>query len=522
MSFTIDSFDNVTSGMSRGPKIWSYGSTTDTLVETMVPGYFEEVKDRLYKNDLIYVASIDDVELIKVTSENGDTPTTSIFVPASGGAPSDATYITQTPNIDLANEQALSLLASGIMKVATGTGVISIATPNVDYQVGSPALTSISALTTAADEMIYTTASNTYATTGLTSAGRALLDDATAGDQRNSLGLGTIATQNSNNVTITGGSITGITDLAIADGGTAASTNTAAINNLVSGASLTTATVSGTDLVLIQDSSDSNNLKSVTVQSIADLTPGSVTSVSGTAGRITSSGGSTPVIDIDATYLGQSSITTLGTITTGVWTGTAVAVTSGGTGVATMTTAYAPVCAGTTATGALQVADTGLSTSGFVLTSNGASAKPSFQAVPSSGFTSVQVSMTAVQFNASNSAPVQIVAAQGANTIIIVDKFTLTFVIAGTAVGTSLNSGVQYANTASLAGVKPTSVFNINGIAGLTNRSVYAFLIPAAVTELTAANVVNQGIFFSNTVTGTGLTGSTIYVDLTYHVITAH
>ena len=51
----------------------------------------------------------------------------------------------------------------------------------------------------------------------------------------------------------------------------------------------------------------------------------------------------------------------------------------GGTGVITMTTAYAPVVAGTTATGALQVASTGLSTSGFVLTSTGASSVPTFQ-----------------------------------------------------------------------------------------------------------------------------------------------
>ena len=55
-------------------------------------------------------------------------------------------------------------------------------------------------------------------------------------------------------------------------------------------------------------------------------------------------------------------------------------VAGGGTGVTTLTTAYAPVCAGTTATGAVQVASTGLSTSGYVLTSNGASALPSFQA----------------------------------------------------------------------------------------------------------------------------------------------
>ena len=41
---------------------------------------------------------------------------------------------------------------------------------------------------------------------------------------RTSLGLGSIATQDSNSVTITGGSITGITDLAVSDGGTGAST----------------------------------------------------------------------------------------------------------------------------------------------------------------------------------------------------------------------------------------------------------------------------------------------------------
>lgn len=45
-------------------------------------------------------------------------------------------------------------------------------------------------------------------------------------------------------------------------------------------------------------------------------------SVSGTANRITSTGGITPVIDIAATYVGQTSITTLGTITTGTWNAT--------------------------------------------------------------------------------------------------------------------------------------------------------------------------------------------------------
>jgi hypothetical protein len=53
-----------------------------------------------------------------------------------------------------------------------------------------------------------------------------------AGTARTNLGLGTVATQASDNVSITGGSVTGITDLAVADGGTGASSASAARTNL--------------------------------------------------------------------------------------------------------------------------------------------------------------------------------------------------------------------------------------------------------------------------------------------------
>lgn len=46
---------------------------------------------------------------------------------------------------------------------------------------------------------------------------------------------------------------------------------------------------------------------------------GTVTSVSGTIDRITSTGGTTPVIDIASTYIGQNSITTVGRIQDGTW-----------------------------------------------------------------------------------------------------------------------------------------------------------------------------------------------------------
>lgn len=65
---------------------------------------------------------------------------------------------------------------------------------------------------------------------------------------------------------------------------------------------------------------------------------GTVTSVSGTLNRVTVTAGSAPVVDISASYVGQSSITTLGTIATGVWNGTAVDATHGGTNQTTWAT----------------------------------------------------------------------------------------------------------------------------------------------------------------------------------------
>jgi hypothetical protein len=59
---------------------------------------------------------------------------------------------------------------------------------------------------------------------------------------------------------------------------------------------------------------------------------GGVLAVVGTTNRISVAADS---IDISSSYVGQASITTLGTITTGVWDGTDVAVTAGGTGSST-------------------------------------------------------------------------------------------------------------------------------------------------------------------------------------------
>jgi hypothetical protein len=113
------------------------------------------------------------------TVSNGGTFTT---VTISGGT---ITGITDLAIADGGTGASTASAARTNLGVAIGTNVQA-------YDAG---LQSISGLTTTADQMIYTTSSDTYATTSLTSAGRALLDDASASAQRTTLGLGTLATQ---------------------------------------------------------------------------------------------------------------------------------------------------------------------------------------------------------------------------------------------------------------------------------------------------------------------------------------
>ena len=73
----------------------------------------------------------------------------------------------------------------------------------------------------------------------------------------------------------------------------------------------------GGDTVLIGDASDSNNLKKVTVTSIVAAAPqGTVTSVTGGTG-LTSTGGTTPELSVDAAQTGITSMTGVNTINSG-------------------------------------------------------------------------------------------------------------------------------------------------------------------------------------------------------------
>lgn len=215
-----------------------------------------------------------------------------------------------------------------------------------------------------------------------------------------------------------------------------------------------------------------------------------VISVGGTTNRITSTGGTTPIIDIASTYVGQTSITTLGTIATGTWNGTAVDVTHGGTNLSS-TTAYAVLCGGTTSTASLQQVS-GLGTTGYVLTSNGAGALPTWQATAPTGVTS----------NIATTNQTTVSSATGNVTIGLASNAVLP----GTA-GVTLPQG----NTAAQAGAAGTMRFNTQTsvFEGTNDGSTWAPFTTASTGVVSVGGTTNR-------ITSTGGTTPIIDIASTY------
>lgn len=113
--------------------------------------------DQLYTTTTTTSTTVTAGDWIKLINDGTYWAVTS---PGSGGAPSSATYITQTADGTLSAEQALSSLSTGIVKVTTGTGVLSTATANTDYCAADATLTQLAAFNT--NGLLTQTAADTF------------------------------------------------------------------------------------------------------------------------------------------------------------------------------------------------------------------------------------------------------------------------------------------------------------------------------------------------------------------------
>lgn len=148
----------------------------------------------------------------------------------------------------------------------------------------------------------------------------------------------------------------GGTDVAVADGGTNISSYTIGDTLYASGATTLSKLAAGTAAYVLT----SNGPGVAPSWQVGGGGGGAVSSVSGTTNRISVSPttGAT-VVDIDAAYVGQSSITTLGTITTGTWNATAIGVAKGGTNLTSYTVGDIIYASGTTTLSKLSDVATG-------------------------------------------------------------------------------------------------------------------------------------------------------------------
>jgi hypothetical protein len=174
----------------------------------------------------------------------------------------------------------------------------------------------------------------------------------TASGARTNLGLGTIATQDANNVAITGGSITGITDLAVADGGTGASTLTGYVKGsgttpLTASSTIPSGDITGLGTMSTQDATS----VAITGGTINGTTVGATTASTGRFSDLTDTGltsGRVVYASTGGNLVDASNFTYDGTnLVAGAIQNTPIGATTPATGVFTTLTAQTEVLKGT-------------------------------------------------------------------------------------------------------------------------------------------------------------------------------
>jgi hypothetical protein len=233
--------------ITTGTQAGTWGNTTNTnlgeLIESAIAGYVSVSITSANQALTALNGAADQSRNMSIALTTTTTAAFNVYAP-----PAEKTYV-----IYNASAYAATIFNSSVLgnTTAAGTGVaipagktVTIWSDGTNFSFQNdhlPSLTLGTDLAIADGGTGASTAANARTNLGVTATGQDttyafrsnnLSDLASASSARTNLGLGTIATQNANAVSITGGSISGITDLAVADGGTGASDAATARSNL--------------------------------------------------------------------------------------------------------------------------------------------------------------------------------------------------------------------------------------------------------------------------------------------------
>ena len=303
-------------GVPTAPTAGPGTSTTQlatTAFVTLAIGNKETANTQLYGNNSTYIATTAFVQGEK-------------FSPTFTGVPKAPTASNVTANTQIAST---AFVNNAVLEVTNVLGTISVQNANLVTITGGN-ITGITDITIA---------------DGGTGASTALQARINLGIESILTGLGTISTQNANAVNITGGDIANITDIAIADGGTGASTASAARTNL----GLGTIATQNANAVTITGGDITGNITT----SAVTITGGNITGITDIAIADGGTGASTAA---DArTNLGLGTIATQNANAVnitggGVFNITDLAIADGGTGASTASAARTNLGLGNIAT----------------------------------------------------------------------------------------------------------------------------------------------------------------------------